>query len=223
MSVINNKEKLRKAVNEIVGEKKINWNDENKKSFVLVMSNYCVNPNPEKTSFIAHRNQLYSQMVKESKSLIGFLKSENVSYVTKRIKGPLKFGLFEYIVSELGQKAFRLSFKKSEYFIKKYGDYTKDVKYQDLKTICSLYEDYVENPWILASLISISTDNLRKIITGTTTVYDADSKIRILIPREIRMKKLGYNPNETRNYEIPSFAKGFGTIAIPKSSRRSRI
>lgn len=223
MSVINNKEKLQKSIDEIVGTKKIKRTEENKKSFVLIMCNYCINPNPENITYEKLKNQTIGHLKKDSKSLIEFLKSENVSYVDKRLRDPLKFGIFEYIVLELGHKAFRLPFKKSSYFVEKYGNYTEDVDYQDKKNICEFYEYYVENPWILASLISISTDNLRKIITGTTTVYDADSKIRILIPREIRMRKLGYDPNEARNYEIPSFAKGFGTIAIPKSSRKSRI
>lgn len=223
MPVIDTKEKLQKSIDEIVGVKKIKRTEENKKSFVLIMRNYCINPNPENITYEKLKNQTIGQLKKDSKSLIEFLKSENVSYVDKRLRDPLKFGIFEYIVLELGHKAFRLIFKKSAYFIEKYGNYTKDVDYQDKKNICEFYEYYVENPWILSSLISISSDNLKKIVTGTTTVFEADSKIRILIPREIRMRKLGYDPDSVKKSEVPSFAKGFRPVAIPKSARRSKI
>lgn len=209
--IINDKKILRDKIKEFINDQpqkapKI-YNEHPSGAYVLVIINYAE----------GWQKSAKPGIKRDYKKIKKFFDDEGMAYTRVVQNSAMRYSLFEYIVTHLGEKALIRKYRKSEAyqkFIKIYGDI------QNEKMIKALYSEYIQDKNILNRIISISNENIGKIIDGAKTDWD-ESPMRILIPRHVRDKELDkLIPDRHLNRsEIPGSCKGSkGTLGIKHKS-----
>lgn len=197
------KEKIQEFINDQPQKAPKIYNEHESGTYVLVIINYA--DGWQKSS--------KPGIKRDYKKIKKFFDDEGMAYTRVVQNTAMRYSLFEYIVTHLGEKAFIRKYLTSETygkFIRMYGDI------QNEKMIKALYSEYVQDKNIINRIISISNENIGKIIDGAKTDWE-ESPMRILIPRHVRDKELdALIPDRHLNRsEIPGSCKGSkGTIGI---------
>ena len=197
------KEKIQEFINDQPQKSPKIYNEHESGTYVLVIINYAD----------GWQKSAKPGIKRDYKKIKKFFDDEGMAYTRVVQNTAMRYSLFEYIVTHLGEKAFIRKYLTSETyekFIRMYGNI------QSEKMIKALYSEYVQDKNIINRIISISNENIGKIIDGAKTDWE-ESPMRILIPRHVRDKELdSLIPDRHLNRsEIPGSCKGSkGTIGI---------
>ena len=201
------KEKIQEFINDQPQKAPKIYNEHESGTYVLVIINYAD----------GWQKSAKPEIKRDYKKIKKFFDDEGMAYTRVVQNTAMRYSLFEYIVTHLGEKAFIRKYLTSETyekFIRMYGNI------QSEKMIKALYSEYVQDKNIINRIISISNENIGKIIDGAKTDWD-ETPMRILIPRHVRDKELDrLIPDRHLNRsEIPGSCKGSkGTLGVKLKS-----